>query len=65
MKASSADKNMGQCPMCRDLTTSDLVGRGFVRHLHNPNCPFERGERDLDGPYGLYGPYGQKAKVEA
>ena len=46
MKTLSALRNEWRCPQCGDQTTSDQKGQGFVRHLNNSNCSFERGERD-------------------
>ena len=46
MKTLSALRNDWRCPQCGDETTRDHKGQGFVRHLHNSNCNFERGERD-------------------
>ena len=46
MKTLSALRNDWRCPKCSDQTTRDSKGQGFVRHLHNSNCDFERGERD-------------------
>ncbi|MFC1857668.1 hypothetical protein ACFL9U_06510 [Thermodesulfobacteriota bacterium] len=48
MKTSTADANNYVCPECGDQLAQDHVGRGFVRHRTNPNCDFERGERDHD-----------------
>ena len=46
MKTLSALRNDWRCPQCGDQTTRDSKGQGFVRHLYNSNCNFERGERD-------------------
>ncbi len=46
MKTSSANKNNSRCPECDDHLTQDTAKQGFVRHKNNPNCDFERGERD-------------------
>ena len=46
MKTLSALRNDWRCPQCGDQTTRDQKGQGFVRHLNNSNCDFERGERD-------------------
>ena len=46
MKTLSALRNDWRCPQCGDQTTKDQKGQGFVRHLNNSNCDFERGERD-------------------
>ena len=46
MKTLTAIRNDGRCPKCGDQTSEDRKGRGFVRHLGNPNCDFQRGEKD-------------------
>lgn len=46
MKTLSALLNDWRCPQCGDQTTRDSKGQGFVRHLNNSNCDFERGEKD-------------------
>lgn len=46
MKTLSALRNDWRCPQCGDQTTRDQKGQGFVRHLHNSKCDFERGEKD-------------------
>ena len=46
MKTSTAEKNRYVCPRCGDNMARDHAGLGFVRHKNNPNCDFERGERD-------------------
>jgi hypothetical protein len=46
MKASTAEKHGYKCPECGDLVTLDKSGRGFVRHIRNNSCKFERGQRD-------------------
>ncbi|MDE0000538.1 MAG: hypothetical protein OXQ89_22575 [Rhodospirillaceae bacterium] len=46
MKTLSALRNGWRCPQCGDQTTRDSKGQGFVRHLYNSDCDFERGERD-------------------
>ena len=48
MKTSTAEQNNGRCPKCRDYLTEDHAGLGFVRHRTNPDCDFEKGERDAD-----------------
>ena len=47
MKASTAAEHGFRCPKCGDRTTRDLREKGFVRHLTNPSCDFEKGERDF------------------
>jgi hypothetical protein len=34
------------CPECEGLLYKDNKGLGFVRHKSNPNCGFQKGERD-------------------
>src|SRR5688572_2777131 len=46
MRTSSAKANGWRCPKCDDGTEQDRAGKGFVRHLTNPDCDFERGLRD-------------------
>ncbi len=46
MRTSSAEANGWKCPACGDDTTQDPSGKGYVAHRTNPNCDFERGERD-------------------
>jgi predicted RNA-binding Zn-ribbon protein involved in translation (DUF1610 family) len=47
MKTSSAEApEPRRCPECKDAVTRDLKSRGFVRHKNNPNCGFQRGEKD-------------------
>ena len=46
MKTSTATRHGYRCPRCRDETTDDPAGKGFVRHKNNPHCLFEKGERD-------------------
>ena len=46
MRTSTAEKNGYICPKCKDELTQDRKGRGYVRHKTNPNCDFERGEKD-------------------
>jgi len=48
MKTSTAITNNFVCPECGDQVAQDHVGRGYVCHRTNPNCNFERGERDPD-----------------
>jgi hypothetical protein len=46
MKTSTAEANANHCPVCGDEVTEDPSGKGFVRHKTNPNCLFERGQKD-------------------
>ena len=46
MKTSTAEINDFVCPNCKDTLTRDRAGRGFVRHKSNPDCYFEKGEKD-------------------
>jgi hypothetical protein len=43
---STAEKNNYICPACGDGLHQDPSGKGFVRHVSNPGCPFERGQKD-------------------
>lgn len=44
MKSSSITD--GRCPLCNDRVSRDLTARGFVRHLTNPDCRYEGGQKD-------------------
>jgi ssDNA-binding Zn-finger/Zn-ribbon topoisomerase 1 len=46
MRTSAAEGKNWRCPECGDDTTRDPASKGFVRHKNNPNCTFQRGERD-------------------
>ena len=46
MKTSTAKANCYICPECKDKVTKDRKKRGWVRHMNNPNCKFEKGEKD-------------------
>jgi ssDNA-binding Zn-finger/Zn-ribbon topoisomerase 1 len=46
MRTSSAEAKGYRCPECGDDTSRDPANKGFVRHVNNPNCDFERGQRD-------------------
>jgi hypothetical protein len=46
MRTSTAEANNWVCPICKDELTQDPAEKGFVRHKTNPDCDFERGERD-------------------
>ena len=48
-KTSTAEANNYICPKCGHPLARDLEGRGFVRHLKDPGCDFEEGERDACG----------------
>jgi len=48
MRTSTAAENDFRCPKCGDELAQDRVGRGFVRHKNNPDCDFEKGERNRD-----------------
>ena len=50
MKTLTAVRNGGRCPKCGDQTAEDRKGRGFVRHLANRDCDFQRGEKDVQFP---------------
>src|SRR5439155_23869377 len=45
-KTSTAEANNYICPKCKNPLARDHEGRGFVRHLKDPGCDFEKGERD-------------------
>lgn len=47
MTTSTARKNGGRCPECGDAVAEDRKGRGWVKHLNNRNCDFERGMKDV------------------
>jgi ssDNA-binding Zn-finger/Zn-ribbon topoisomerase 1 len=44
MKTSTVSN--GRCPKCGDEVTEDKAGKGFVRHKTNPNCDFQRRQKD-------------------
>ena len=46
VRTSTAEKHGFVCPECGDRLRQDLAGRGFVMHVSNPNCSFERGQKD-------------------
>lgn len=46
MKTSTARANGWRCPDCGDSTSRDETGQGYVRHLTNRDCSFEKGMRD-------------------
>ena len=46
MKTSTAEKNGYICPKCKDELAEDRQGRGYVKHKNNPDCNFEKGEKD-------------------
>lgn len=52
MKTLTALLNDWRCPECGDQTTRDSKGKGFVRHINNSNCNFERGEKDENDHIG-------------
>jgi len=49
VRTSTAEKNNYRCPACGDDLKQDNSGRGYVAHVSNPYCQFERGERDHFG----------------
>jgi len=49
VRTSTAEKHGFRCPLCGDDLRQDHKGRGFVKHVTNPYCSFERGERDNAG----------------
>jgi hypothetical protein len=46
MKTSEAKANSWHCPICKDETTQDPSGKGYVRHKSNPACEHGHGQRD-------------------
>ena len=46
MRTSTARENGWRCPQCGDETSRDESGQGYVRHLRNADCTFEKGLRD-------------------
>ena len=48
MKTSTAEAYNYICPdpECGDNLTKDRIAKGYVRHMNNPNCKFEKGEKD-------------------
>ena len=46
MKTSTAYHNGYICPKCKDKLAQDLKGHGWVKHKNNPNCDFQKGEKD-------------------
>lgn len=46
VRTSTAEKNNYICPACGDALRQDSAGRGFVRHVGNRECQFERGLKD-------------------
>lgn len=50
VRTSTAEKHNFVCPACGDELRQDNTGRGYVAHVSNPRCLFEKGERDDLGP---------------
>ncbi len=46
VRTSTAERNGFICPSCKDGLNRDHAGRGYVTHLHNSECEFEKGDRD-------------------
>lgn len=46
VKTSTAEKHNYICPVCGDELGQDASGKGYVRHVSNPNCQFEKGQKD-------------------
>jgi hypothetical protein len=42
-------KHRYRCPVCGDALKHDTTGRGYVAHVSNPRCKFEKGEKDPVG----------------
>lgn len=53
VRTSTAEKNHYICPACGDELKQDNSGRGYVAHVSNSNCQFERGQKDGVGPSSL------------
>ena len=51
VRTSTAEKHGYRCPECDDELSKDNRGKGHVRHMNNPNCRFEEGQRDTDGSH--------------
>jgi|GEM_PF-1003575 len=49
VRTSTAERYNYICPECGDGLKQDRKGRGFVAHASNPNCQFEKGQKDDDG----------------
>ena len=49
VKTSTAEKNNYRCPVCGDELKQDNAGRGYVAHVLNPHCQFEKGKKDQVG----------------
>lgn len=49
VRTSTAGTNNHRCPSCGDALTQDASGKGFVAHVSNRSCLFERGQRDAAG----------------
>jgi len=49
VKTSTAEKNNYRCPACGDDLKRDNSGRGYVAHVSNRHCQFEKGEKDHFG----------------
>lgn len=46
VRTSTAEKHGYRCPACGDELKQDNAGRGYVVHVSNPHCLFEKGEKD-------------------
>jgi hypothetical protein len=49
VRTSTAEKHSYRCPACGDDLKQDNTGKGFVAHVSNPHCLFEKGEKDGPG----------------
>jgi hypothetical protein len=47
VRTSTAEDNNYICPACGDRLKRDLSEAGWVAHVSNPRCDFERGEKDM------------------
>lgn len=64
VKTSTAEKNNYRCPACGDELHGDPSGRGFVRHVSNPHCLFEKGKKDAPDTMGSTAPARHRASTD-
>jgi hypothetical protein len=50
VRTSTAEDNNYLCPACEDQLTRDKSGKGFVAHVSNRDCDFEKGMQDSAAP---------------
>jgi hypothetical protein len=53
VRTSTAEQNGYRCPACADELKHDNSGRGYVSHVSNRDCQYEKGQRDGDGAIGV------------